>query len=290
MKKQKHAVLANDILPTKENAHIFSWLENNLEIIDEKLTLIEGLVFKQVNDDNFNVAINTIHFIVDKIPLMASFIDPTVIIRARPNYGNHFSKESEISYNSSNIDAIAAGRFNRPREALFYGGLRVDNPKTDHVLSSMLESCKELVNEYNAPQVQDLTVGKWLVKTTIPIINLCFDERHLEGNKTLKDATEQFKSKIHNYFSSEAASYIERFLNFFSSLSCDIDKNKNSYYILEAFFTAVRYYYQKTLNFSLAGIIYPGAMSEAKGLNIVLTPEATNSYLQLKNVVMYRFF
>jgi hypothetical protein len=55
---------------------------------------------------------------------MVTYIEPTYIARARANYGALFQHEHEISYNSINPELTAAGRFNRPGEGFFYGGLR----------------------------------------------------------------------------------------------------------------------------------------------------------------------
>jgi hypothetical protein len=58
---------------------------------------------------------------------------------------------------------------------------------------------------------------------------------------------------------------------------------------LNAFFYAVRYYYANSCNTAIPGIIYPGMMSEARGLNIVLVPQAVDRFLKLNKVMMQRF-
>lgn len=39
----------------------------------------------------------------------------------------------------------------------------------------------------------------------------------------------------------------------------------------------------------ILGIIYPSCMTEYNGINIVLTPEAVDRYLELEMVMMYKF-
>ncbi|HTD41603.1 MAG TPA: hypothetical protein VK671_13330 [Mucilaginibacter sp.] len=265
------------------------WIENNLNVMREKLALVESLVYRPVTNKNFNTAIRAIHFMVDKIPLMINYMDPVMIVRARPNYGELFSEQADISYNSKNPEKISAGRFNRPLEPLFYGALAVDNPKTDNVLASTLECCKELQDDERPPAVQDITIGRWFVTQSFPVVNLCFDEKHLAGNKGIKDATEMYLSELKTFFSNETYKFILQFMKFFSELSCSIDESKNYYYILNAFFFAIRYYYAHTRNTPIPGIIYPSAMTGAQGLNIVLVPQAVDRFLYLDLVVMYRF-
>jgi hypothetical protein len=78
-------------------------------------------------------------------------------------------------------------------------------------------------------------------------------------------------------------------MRFASDLSCCTQPG-NAYYILNALYYAMLYYYDKTYGVLPAGMIYPSAMSESKGLNIVMIPPAVDGYLKLDKVVMYRFF
>lgn len=267
------------------------WFENNLPVMEEQLGVVEGLLGEPVTDANFMAAVEAIHFMVDKFPLMITRLDPNApIFRARANYGELFSEQQEISYNLTYADRIEAGRFNRPKEPLFYGALRVDNPATDHVLSSALESCKELINPTAPPQVQDLTIGMWLTTATMPVINLCFDSKHLDGNEILRQSAENYRVEMESYFSAAGCAFIAKFMQFFSELSrLELKAQPNAYYILNAFFYAARFYYANTCNTAIPGIIYPGMMSDAKGLNIVLVPQAVDRFLQLHRVMMQRF-
>ena len=74
--------------------------------------------------------------------------------------------------------------------------------------------------------------------------------------------------------------------------------NKNEcYQILVPFFVAIKYYaehysylIETRENEPIYGMIYPSAMSMAKGLNIVVTREAVKQFLRLDKIVMYRYF
>jgi len=257
--------------------------------MEEKLEFVRSLVLKPVDDGNFNAAIEATVFMIDKIPLMVTSLQPTIIARARPNDHTLFSKQTDISYNSTNTDKVEAGRFNRPAEGLFYGSLRVDNPDNNNVLSCILESCKELTDEKNPLALKDFTVGLWGVNETFPVINLCMDEKHLSGNQILRQAVEGYKNELRLHYTPQVADFILKFNTLFSELSTSSTKTGSPYYVSTAFFTAVRYYYGEIRNTAIPGIIYPGAMSEAKGLNIVLVTQAVDRFLTLEKVVMYRF-
>jgi hypothetical protein len=67
-----------------------------------------------------------------------------------------------------------------------------------------------------------------------------------------------------------------------------MDKNE-CYQVLTPMFIAMKYY-SETFNKELIyGLIYPSAMSLAKGLNVVLTRDAVKQFLRLDKVVMYRY-
>ena len=268
----------------------YSWINENYAILESKLDEVAALLTQTVDDTRFNAAINEIHFIIDKVPLMMNRLQPGFpIFRGRANYGTLFSEQQEISYNVAHASKISAGRFNRPLEPLFYGALRVPNPKSDPVLQCCLESCKALTDHLEAPSIQDITIGCWTNKGLLPVINLCFDERHLAGNPELLEATNTFKADVNRYYSTGACAFIDRFMTFFSRLAWSVNENENSYYILNAFFYAVKYYYANTLNTAIPGIIYPSAMMAGDGLSVVLVPQAVDLFLELKHVYMQRF-
>lgn len=283
--------LVNGLADVPESAFALCYLNQHLEVMEEKLALVESLLVQEVTDERFNMAINAIHFMIDKIPLVMLRLEPGApIFRGRPNSDSLFSQQSEISYNRAAVDRITAGRFNRPMEPLFYGSLRVEDPRVDAVLHCALECCKELTAPDEGPIIQDITVGKWLNRGTLPVINLCFDERHHAVNPRLKTHTENFHKELGTYLSAEACDFVIRFMKFFSALAWSVNTNENSYYILNAFFYAVRYYYAESRNTAIPGIVYPSAMTDALGLNIVLVPQAVDMFLRLDMVYMQRFF
>jgi hypothetical protein len=292
MRKQMSVIPSPLVNKLEDAAHykpVINWINENVSILEKKFETVKSLLNYSVTDEYFSLAINELYDIIDKIPLMATFIEPCSIMRARSNFDEIFQHEHQISYNATNSSFIKAGRFNRPMEPLFYGGLKVDNPDTDYILACSLESCKELIDQNTPPAIQDMTVGRWRVKNRFPVVNLCFSDSHLQGNQMLKTATDKFLFEIERYFTSEAQDFVANFWRFFSELSCSINID-NAYYILNALFFSLMQYYLNSYGQVPPGVIYPSAMSEGKGLNIALIPPAVDELLQLEKVMMFRFY
>ncbi|RZK13486.1 MAG: hypothetical protein EOO43_17855 [Flavobacterium sp.] len=220
---------------------------------------------------------------------MASVINIPQVVRGRPNYNNEiFSKQSDISYNSECRNRIEFGRFNQKGEPLFYASLPTEKKTIDYVLSCALECCKELTFGNN--NSQDITIGGWTINQPFPVLNLCFDTAHLHENATLAKEMQKYIDTIDECFSFEAAKFIKNFLYYFSELSGSAASSDYHYFSTTALFHAIRYYYYDIVKEPKFGLIYPGAMSEKKGLNIVLTCDAVNRFLSLDKVVMYRYY
>jgi len=289
--KMDFPAIVNDLSEVPGEIELGTWLNDHVHLMEKKLDEVKALLQVEVDDARFNQAIGAIHFMIDKIPLLINQLEPGMpIFRARPNENYLFSSEEEISYNKTATDRIGAGRFNRPLEPLFYGSLRVENPKIDSVLHCALECCKSLLADDNQSAVQDVTVGRWVSQGLFPLINLCFDDRHLAVNPALKTSVERYRADMSKIFSAEACAFTSRFMKFFSELAWLVKENENCYYILNAFFFAVRYYYANTRDTAVPGIIYPSAMTEGLGLNVVLVPEAVDLFLRLDMVYIQRFF
>jgi hypothetical protein len=221
---------------------------------------------------------------------MESLLPFPQIIRGRPNKENEmFCQESDISYisNKEDFDKISLGRFNRKRESMFYGAIPTENKETDYIKTSMLECCKELSSFTVERQL--ITVGGWLVKEKFHVINLCFDEKHYKDNPNFKEHLDEYLNKLDECYSFEMAHFVKHFLKFFSALSSTKLGDNTSYFITTALFVAIKDYYEKVKKEKIWGLIYPSAITDAKGLNIVLTPDAVKSFLQLYHVTQAEF-
>lgn len=242
-------------------------------------------------DDSINAVFQNFISIVKFVPLMAVVIDIPQVVRGQKNTKNEpvFSDQRRISYNSSRMDLIEFGRFNRKGEPLFYASLPTETINIDYVLSCALECCKEISAEIRNYKFQDITVGGWLVKEPFPVINLCFDDEHLNENPSLQTEVHNYLGVIAECFSTDASKFIKSFLYYFSELSGTPADSDFHYFAPTALFCAIRYYYGEIVEEPKFGLIYPGAMSDKKGLNIVMTCEAVDRFLKLDKVVMYRY-
>ena len=259
---------------------------------------IKGLINKPLCDENFIIAYQRFIDIFDIIPLLIVKLPMPQIVRGRPLYKDDplCTERWQISYNWRFQDKIQIGRFNRIKEPLFYGSLPTQSEKMDYVLTCALECCKELSLEYDVPDIQDITIGGWIIENAFNVVILCFDDRHLADNPDLKLAVDNYLMTVHKYFSKEAAEFVESFFRYFSELSRTIMDGNECYKLLVPFFASIRDYadkYEYVTNEGfkepIYGMIYPSAMTLAKGLNVVLTREAVKNFLRLDKVVVYRY-
>jgi len=265
------------------------WLENNLIPLENNLNEIEHLSFLAETPDRFDDCFNLFISIIERIPLVKHNLKDVTIIRARPNYNDQvFSYEHEISYNSREKDKIKSGRFNAPQEPTFYGCLPIPNENINQELNASLESCKELIFNNDTLHIQDMTFSEWIIDREITVVNLCFSDAHLKSNPGIKKVVDEYDIHFREHFNPQASRFVMRFLTYVSHLSCT-NKSENCYYVLTALFKAIDCYYSKCLGLPFDGVIYPSAMTESKGLNIALHPEAVDSHLRPNNVIIYRY-
>ncbi|AIM37569.1 hypothetical protein KO02_13385 [Sphingobacterium sp. ML3W] len=240
-------------------------------------------------DATLNIFYQNFIEIVSYIPLMATIIDVPYVVRGRANYnGEIFNNKKQISFNTECPEKIEFGRFNLKAESLFYASLPTELKNVDYVLTCALECCKELTAKAKITSYQDITIGGWTINENLPIVNLCFDEEHLKENPSLALGIAKYFAGIESCFSVETTNFIRSFLYYFSGLSGTKSNSEYHYFATTALFHAIRNYYN-SIQYPKFGLIYPSAVSEKKGLNIVLTPDAVNKFLSLEKVIMYRY-
>lgn len=273
------------------NPDYISRVNNSVGILQSNFTEIKKYLDGPLSDDNFNKTFLLFLDVFDLIPLLKAKLTMPQIVRGRMHkQGDSLCNERwQVSYNWRFKDKIKLGRFNQEGEPLFYGSLPTESKEMDYVLSCSLECCKELADEYNAPDVQDITLSGWLIDKPFEVIILCFDDLHLTNNPNLKQAVDTYFEAIKTHFSQEVARFIEAFLRYFSELSRTIMDKNQCYQVLTPMFIAMKYYSETQNKEPIYGLIYPSAMSLAQGLNVVLTREAVKQFLRLDKVVMYRY-
>lgn len=274
----------------KYNTKLIKETENNLETLKVKFNELKFLCSQIGNDENFNKAIRCFYIIFSYVPLMATKLDYGIsLFRSRPHYKKNetFTKVSEISYNQ-NLHLIRQGRFNQEGESMFYAALPVNNDLMESNLVACLETCKRLT-ELPTISIKDFTIGKWEIKQAFYVVNFCMDEEHLKTNFNIKKQFDDYIKTINEIYSHSTSTFILEFYQYFSELSGKRLEMNNNYFILIALFISLKNYYKNKTPNKVEGLIYPSAMSEKKGLNIVLTPEIVNNSMNCEKVGMYRF-
>jgi hypothetical protein len=212
------------------------------------------------------------------------------VVRARPNYyGEIFKEEWEISYNSRNIKVIEPGRFNRRFEPMFYAALKGNDHKGGNLPTASMESCKELLDPTNTNTTQMLTFGKWKVKEMFRVINLTYHEPTMRNNPQARNFLNLYFAEVEKELPKSTVDQIRKFIIFLSTITSTKDNNHSHYFISNAFWVTVREYYENFDGTKMYGIIYPSLMTEHNGINLVLTPEAVDTFLELTNVMMYTY-
>ncbi len=181
----------------------FNFSEERINHLRNQTESILSFLYKPISNDNFQAIFDICFDVIGFIPLASIMIDYKLvhfILRARANYnGEIFCQQEEISYNSRNIKDITANRFNRPQESMFYGTLPSDKQER-FVAGVSLECCKDLINDKSQVKIQYLTFGKWIVKKSFPVLNLCFNNNALLAhpglNNLINNQLSEMKAKI----------------------------------------------------------------------------------------------
>lgn len=260
---------------------------DELEYLRELLIKIKSHFNKPYSEAHFKEVYEYCYHFFRRFPVPIVNVTDKMILRARPNLnGELFTTQEEISYNSKNPHLIKLGRFNLPFEPVYYGCLPTVGQSASFVVTSMLESRKELFDKVNTETQFDFTIGTWEPNPFMAIC-LCFDNRHLETNQRMKEAVDYHRHYIQERCSATDANFIFETLDYFSNLSSIIVADEGAYMILTAVFTALRMIYKQE-NTTVNGIVYPSSITESKGLNIALTKAAVDTHLKLTQAVMHR--
>ena len=192
----------------------FNWGTTTISNFRDKMAYFVSFLNKPINDANFYILCDLLfRELINKIPTPTLNVPTLFLIRSRPNEGEKlFSEEWQISYNSRNPEKINPGRFNGPREPMFYACIAGEKSKTnDFRLTSCLESDKSVLSESNTKPVQYFTSGVWRLKKPLNVINLCNNEQLMIANPKMKGKINTFIKNIYNTFPSASALFIIEF-------------------------------------------------------------------------------
>jgi len=207
------------------------------------------------------------------------------IERARINKpGEIFSSESQISYRTDYENIKSYGRANIPHVSLFYGAIESDVIKHPRFVN-LLET-SEIFRNLEKDEIENadfiMTVGKWIVKEDIEIVEMVFDEKSIENSADVKRSYEFHLQKLTNEHP-EHKEQFELILKFFSNQFAKKEINSHFDYMVSAAYADMAINWKGHL-----GLTYPSVKTDYLGQNVVLTPFAVEKYLDLEIVAMYR--
>jgi hypothetical protein len=267
-------------------------IESQLERFQKLMNYVNEFNNIEFTSEKFYELKEVCKVIFRNVPFMISTIDAAIITRARRNLKELFSHKDQISYNK-HLASIQAGRFNQEHESVFYGCLPTFNENGEYInygnQCPMFEVCKEISTHEGLKFPVFFTLGVWKVTKQLSVLNLCFEDDHLSHNSGISSDVKFFSDAVKAHCSERAFDYIKGVWKYFSNLSRKWENVPfpNYYHILTAFYKAFDEYSKLNKYEDIDGVIYPSAVTQAKGLNIVLRPGAVEKCLELENVEMY---
>ncbi|WP_324720835.1 hypothetical protein [Salinimicrobium sp. HB62] len=207
------------------------------------------------------------------------------IERARINKPQEiFTTESQISYRTDYSNIMSYGRANVPHFSLFYGAFQSDVIRHPRLVN-LLETSEIFRNlEKNEVENADfiMTVGKWIIKEDIEVVEMVFDENSIKNSADIRRSYEFHLEKLTKEHPQHQDQF-ELILQFFSNQFAKKEINFHYDYMISAAYTdmAINWRGHK-------GITYPSVKTDYQGHNVVLTPFVVDRYLDLEIAAMYR--
>lgn len=268
---------------------LLTYTAKQIREFEEVAQEIEKFFHLPVTQEHFNDVINVWYRLITALPLPIIPIDVNFILRSRPNKEFEiFEDEADISYNSKCPQKINPGRFNRPSEAVFYGTLPSDQQKK-YVAATSIESFKELISDGNKNDVLYYHFCKFLVKSSFPVVNLCFEPRVLSLHPGLNKRVMAHIQNLKENLPIDSFEAIIRFWHYISRLASERKSCNQHYMINTALFCAIRDYYESRTTDLVNGMIYPSPMVYGDAVNIILMPHTVDGYLKADDCFMFKY-
>lgn len=265
-------------------------MENNqdfskLPSVDELKEIISSIREADLSKVSYNKLVNALTTFQFVPFVTAKLKKGHSIERARINKPNEiFTTESEISYRTDYPNIKSYGRANVPHFSLFYGAFETEVIKHPRFVN-LLETSEIFRNlEKNEAENTDfvMTVGKWIIKEDIEVVEIVFDENSIKNSADIKRSYEFHLEKLTKEHP-EHKEQFELILKFFSNQFAKKEINSHYDYMVSAAYTdmAINWKGQQ-------GLTYPSVKTDYQGQNVVLTPYAVDKYLELDMTAMYR--
>lgn len=268
---------------------LFAYSNRQIHEFEYAATEIEKYFQLGISEQNFNDVSNIWYQLISVLPLPAITADINFILRSRPSKKFEvFKDEADISYNSKCPEKIGPGRFNRPFEAVFYGTLPSDEQEK-FISAVSIESFKELISEGNTDDVLYYHFCKFLVESSFPVLNLCFEPRVLDLHPGLNNRVTDHIKNLKDNVPEKSFKAIIRFWHYISRMASERKLCDQHYMITTALFCAIRHYYETNSAQKIDGIIYPSPMVYGNAVNIVMMPHAVDKYLKADDCFIFKY-
>lgn len=191
------------------------------------------------------------------------------VVRCSSNKpGEVFRNISRCSYNPNPTD-IPIQRCNYPRQQVFYCSMFSDTDFATSSMTCLAETAWEHIEDFEIARTY-FTLSRWQIKRPLKLWVLPFSDLSCEKNrdfKSIKANMEEFVKKLFNQ-----PNEIIQSLKYISEIFCKRENKKIYHKISSAFYNSLLFY-QKFMNDSYDGLIYPSANTDGSGMNVVLKKE-----------------
>lgn len=211
------------------------------------------------------------------------------IVRARLNEENDsFAKKSDVNYLPQELNN-SFQRASTPELTMFYGAVLPEELSPEEVqmerITAACETSKLWNKDTESIETETLTFSQWIVKNEIPLV--AFIDPKNEGNNKTQLSQELYKMthglvnenpdllrptlKISKFFSDEFSKVVERGADDYNYIFTAILSNQ-------------------IINGGAGGILYPSVQTEAKSINVAVSPVFVESSLTLHSVLECKMY
>ena len=206
----------------------------------------------------------------------------TVIMRARQNCkGERFTSKCDLTY-PPKIKSVL-NRANLPNESMFYASTWGKDKFPEPYLSTALESSKWF-SDNTTKGIKIITFGIWQVIKDIKLAAIFHPEGDYNSNQNLKTIMTYFNNEISKLSTREqddTMSIMDFFANQFAKKVLDGHEYE---YLLSAIFMKFN------IERGVDGVLYPSVQMKGEVLNVAISPEITDSSLELKEVKEFKIY
>jgi hypothetical protein len=237
-------------------------------------------------EDNFDILKDICFDLIRRIPLFVKTYPNGFVLRARPNETEKpFTNISEISYHP-NPKLVKIGRFNYDEDPVFYCSEgSADGDNADAALTTMLESCKEILDPDSKVKLQYLTIGKWKILKPITAVFLSRFENAEKNCNYFEKVNEYLYDQSEDLFEAGEQEKCSLIYNYFSMKAGTATDSRKGYLITTAFYHSLKKFYKT----DAVAIVYSSAATDNYGLNMALSPAFfIEKYLEFELCVMYK--